>query len=68
MRGLKKTKHKSKDIVRAVSLRNDGLSLLRTQDHIWRHDGVKVTRRTISQWTKKFKFFKIQYSSRFNQN
>jgi len=43
--------------VRAVSLRNDGLSLLRTQDHIWQHDGIKVTRRTISQWTKKFGIF-----------
>ena len=52
--GFKKMKHKPNDIVRAVSLRNDGLSLLRTQDHIWQHDGVKVTRRTISQWTKKY--------------
>ena len=55
--GFKKMKHKPSDIVRAVSLRNDGLSLLRTQDHIWQHDGVKVTRRTISQWTKKYSVF-----------
>lgn len=55
--GFKRMRHKPKDIVRAISLRNDGLSLLRTQDHIWQHDGVKVTRRTISQWTKKYSNF-----------
>jgi len=55
--GFKRMRHKPKDIVRVISLRNDGLSLLRTQDHIWQHDGVKVTRRTISQWTKKYSSF-----------
>ena len=55
--GFKRMRHKPKDITRVVSLRNDGLSLLRTQDHIWQHDGVKVTRRTISQWTKKYSSF-----------
>lgn len=55
--GFKRMRYKPKDIVRVVSLRNDGLSLLRTQDHIWQHDGVKVTRRTISQWTKKYSSF-----------
>src|SRR3989338_1993079 len=55
--GFERMRHKPNDIVRAVSLRNDGLSLLRTQDHIWQHDGVKVTRRTISQWTKKYSVF-----------
>jgi len=55
--GFERMRHKPEDIVRAVSLRNDGLSLLRTQDHIWQHDGVKVTRRTISQWTKKYSAF-----------
>jgi len=55
--GFKRMRHKPKDIALVVSLRNDGLSLLRTQDHIWQHDGVKVTRRTISQWTKKYSSF-----------
>lgn len=55
--GFKRMRYKPKDIARAVSLRNDGLSLLRTQDHIWQYDGVKVTRRTISQWTKKYSNF-----------
>ena len=55
--GFERMRHKPNDIVRAVSLRNDGLSLLRTKDHIWQYDGVKVTRRTISQWTKKYSSF-----------
>lgn len=55
--GFERMRYKPNDIVRAVSLHNDGLSLLRTQDHIWQHDGVKVTRRTISQWTKKYSIF-----------
>ena len=55
--GFERMRHNPDDIVRAVSLHNDGLSLLRTQDHIWQHDGVKVTRRTISQWTKKYGVF-----------
>ena len=55
--GFERMRHNPNDIVRAVSLRNDGLSLLRTQDHIWQHDGVKVTRRTISKWTKKYSIF-----------
>ena len=55
--GFKRMRHKKEDIVRAVSLHSDGLSLLRTKDHIWQHDGVKVTKRTISQWTKKYSAF-----------
>ena len=55
--GFKRMRHRPEDIVRAVSLHNDGLSLFRTKDHIWQHDGVKVTKRTISQWTKKYSAF-----------
>ena len=55
--GFKRMRHKKEDIVRAVSLHSDGLSLFRTKDHIWQHDGVKVTKRTISQWTKKYSAF-----------
>lgn len=62
--GFKRMRHKPNDIVRAVSLRNDGLSLLRTQDHVWQHDGVKVTRRTISQWTKKYSSFLKSHKER----
>ena len=55
--GFKRMRHKKEDIVRAISLHNDGLSLFRTKDHIWQHDGVRVTKRTISQWTKKYSNF-----------
>lgn len=55
--GFERMRHKPQDIVRAVSLRNDGFSLWRTKDHIWQHDGVKVTKRTISKWTNKYSIF-----------
>lgn len=55
--GFKKMRHKPKDIVRAVHQHTDGLSLFKTQTHLWQHDGIKVTRWTISQWTKKYSSF-----------
>ena len=55
--GFERMRHKSKDIVRAVHLHNNGLSLFDTKDHLWQHDGVKVTRKTISDWTKKYSVF-----------
>lgn len=55
--GFKRMRHKPEDIVRAVHMHNEGMSLFKTKDHIWQHDGVKVTRWTISQWTKKYSIF-----------
>jgi len=55
--GFERMRHKPKDIVRAVHQYEDGLSLFKTQTHLWQHDGVKVTRWTISQWTKKYSNF-----------
>ena len=55
--GFERMRHKPKDIVRAVHQCNDGLSLFQTKNHLWQHDGVKVTRRTISKWTKKYSSF-----------
>ena len=55
--GFKRMRHRPEDIARAVSLHSDGLSLFRTKDHIWQHDGVKVIKRTISQWAKKYSIF-----------
>ncbi len=55
--GFKRMRHKKEDIVRAIHLHNNGLSLFHTADHLWQHDGVKVTKRTISQWTKKYSNF-----------
>ena len=55
--GFERMRHKSGDIVRAVHQHEDGLSLFKTQTHLWQHDAVKVTRWTISQWTKKYSSF-----------
>ena len=55
--GFKKMRHKPKDIVRAVHQHIDGMSLFQAQNHLWQHDGVSVTRKTISDWTKKYSFF-----------
>lgn len=48
--------HKEK-IVRAVHMHEDGMSLSKVQNHLWQHDNVKVTRWTISEWTKKYSIF-----------
>ena len=50
-------RYKKKDIARAIHLHNDGLSLFQIQNHLWQHDGVKVTRRAINQWIKKYSVF-----------
>ena len=55
--GFERLRHKSKHVVRAVKLHDDGLSLSKVQNHLWQHDGVKVTRRTISLWHHKFGVF-----------
>jgi transposase-like protein len=56
--GFKKMRFKPEIIVRAVHQHEDGFSLSKVQNHLWQHDGVRVTRWTISQWKKKyFTFF-----------
>ncbi len=55
--GFKRMRHKKEDIVRAIHQHADGFSLSKTQNHLWQHDGVKVTRKTISDWSKKFSIF-----------
>ena len=55
--GFKKMRYRKKDIARAISLHNKGLSLFDVKDHLWQHDGIKVTKRTISQWIKKYSIF-----------
>ena len=55
--GFERMRHKKEIIVRAVHQHQDGLSLFKTQNHLWQHDGVKVTRWTINQWTKKYSSF-----------
>lgn len=63
--GFERMRHKKEDIVRAIHMHIDGMSLFNTQNHLWQHDGVKVTRKSISDWTKKYSdFLKSVASSR----
>ena len=55
--GFKRMRHPPEQIVRAIHMHNDGMSLFKTQNHLWQHDAVKVTRKTISDWTKKYADF-----------
>lgn len=55
--GFERMRHDPQIIVRAVHQHIDGLSLFKTQYHLEQHDGITVTRRTISQWTKKYSNF-----------
>lgn len=55
--GFKRMRNKKEIISRAVHMHEDGFSLYKTQNHLWQHDGVKVTRKTISDWTQKYSLF-----------
>lgn len=55
--GFERMRYKKKDIARAIHLHTDGLSLFQIKNHLWQHDGVKVTRKTISNWIKKYSVF-----------
>ena len=55
--GFERMRHNPKIIAKAVHQHIDGFSLFKTQYHLWQHEGVKVTRKTISQWTKKYSLF-----------
>lgn len=55
--GFERMQYKPEIIVRAVNMHNDGLSLFQVQNHLWQHDGVKVSRETIRVWCKKFGIF-----------
>lgn len=63
--GFERMRHKKEIIVRAVHQHEDGLSLSKVKNHLWQHDNVKVTKWTISMWTKKYAdFLKSATSSR----
>ena len=55
--GFERMRHHKKIIARAIHLHNDGLSLFQVQNHLWQHDGVRVTRKTVSDWSKKYSVF-----------
>lgn len=55
--GFERMRHNKKIIVKAIHLHNEGLSLFQVQNYLWQHEGIKVTRKTISDWTKKYSVF-----------
>ena len=55
--GFERMRHNPKHILRAIHMYNDGMSLFNVQNHLWQHDGVKITLWTISKWHKKFSNF-----------
>jgi transposase-like protein len=64
--GFERMRYKSKVILRAVHMHNDGLSLSKVQNHLWQYDNVRVSRRTISMWHKKYSIFLKSNPSRSN--
>lgn len=55
--GFERMRHNKKIIAKAIHLHSDGLSLFQVQNHLWQYDDVKVTRKTISDWDKKYSVF-----------
>ena len=55
--GFERMRHKPQTIARAIHMHEDGLSLSKVKNHLWQHDGVKVTRWTIASWEKKYSDF-----------
>lgn len=55
--GFERMRNNKKIITKAIHLHNEGLSLFQVTNYLWQHEGVKVTRRTISQWIKKYSVF-----------
>ena len=55
--GFERMRHSKEDVVRAMHLHDDGLSLSKVQNQLWQHDAVKVTRWTIAEWHHKFSVF-----------
>lgn len=55
--GFERMRHSKKIIARAIHMHNDGLSLFQVQNHLWQHDGVKVSRETVREWCDKYSVF-----------
>jgi len=66
--GFERMRHTPEIIVRAVHMHEDGMSLSKVQNHLWQHDNIKVTRWTISEWTKKYSIFLKSASFRAKTN
>ncbi len=59
--GFKRMRYKPEIISRAIHMHHDGLSLFHVQNHLWQHDGVKVSRWAIAKWIRKYSLF-LKYS------
>ncbi len=55
--GFERMRHKKEHIIRAIHLHNKGLSLFQVKNHLWQHDGIKVSRETIREWHNKYGIF-----------
>ena len=55
--GFERMRHNKKIIARAIHMHNDGLSLFQVQNHLWQHDGVKVSRESVREWCDKYSVF-----------
>lgn len=55
--GFERMRYNKKNIVRAINLHNEGLSLFQVKDHLWQHDGIKVSREAIREWCNKYSVF-----------
>ena len=55
--GFERMRNDKKIIVRAIHLHNEGLSLFQVKDHLWQHDGIKVSRETVRKWGNKYSVF-----------
>ena len=50
-------RYKKENIVRAIHLHNEGLSFFQIKDHLWQHDGVKISRQGVGYWCRKYSVF-----------
>lgn len=55
--GFEGMRYDKKEITRAIHLHNEGLSLFQVKDHLWQHDGVKVSREAIRERCNKYSVF-----------
>ena len=55
--GFKRMRFKKEIIVKAIHQHIDGFSLFKVQYHLWQHEGVKVSRKTILLWERKYSAF-----------
>lgn len=62
--GFERMRFSPEIISRAVHQHEDGFSLSKVQNHLYQHDGVKVSRWAIAKWKKKFSIFFGSNSSR----